>query len=119
MIDSIRKTVRTSWLVTGAAAIAIFAGGVQAGTPAPQITVRYAAATDTNLLYSRLQTASAAVCRQHEGKELRNLAETRACYNEALGNAVAKIGDASLTSLHHATIEMHLAQHEMDRQHRS
>jgi UrcA family protein len=119
MIDLISTTVRTSWLVAGAAAIAIFAGGVQAGTPAPQITVRYAASTDTNLLYSRLQTASARVCRLHEGRELRNLAETHACYNEALGNAVAKIGNASLTSLHQAKTDMHLAQRDMNRQRRS
>lgn len=107
---------KTASLVT-VAAIAIFAGAAQASTPAPQITVRYENSTDTQQLYSRLQSAAAAVCRQHEGRELRNLSDTRACYNEALGNAVAKVGNSALTSLHHSNTDMRLAQRETNRQH--
>jgi len=119
MTISMHKAVRTSWLVTGAAAIAAFAGSALAGTDAPQLTVRYDKSTEAAQLYSRLQSASAAVCRQHEGRELRNLADTRACYTEALSKAVAKVGNATLTSLHHANTDMRLAKHDMNRQRRS
>jgi UrcA family protein len=113
---SLNKAARSTSLIA-VAAIAIFAGIAQASPSAPQITVRYENSTDTQQLYSRLQSAAAAVCRQHEGRELRNLSETRACYNDALGNAVAKVGNGALTSLHHANSDMRLAQRETNRQH--
>jgi UrcA family protein len=116
MIDSSSRTARSSSLLAGAVAIAIFAGGAQARSDVPQVTVRYKDSADTSQLYSQLQSASAVVCRQHQGKELRKMAETRACYNQALNNAVAKIGNVALSSLHHDNTEMRLAQRGTNRQ---
>jgi len=128
MINSLKQTARYSSLIA-AAAMAIFAAGAQAGTntaqnmaratEAPRITVHYESSTDTQQLYSQLQSAAAAVCRQHEGRELRHLSETRACYEQALGNAVAKVDNAALTSLHYSVTDMRLAEHDTNRQYRS
>ena len=109
---------KTSWILAGAA-IAIFAGSAQASTDAPEITVHYAKPADASQLYSRLQVASAAVCRQHEGKELRQVAAARACYNEALNNAVDKVGDSELSALHRASVDMRVAQRDGTRKLRS
>jgi UrcA family protein len=118
MTTSFNRTARSSWLVAGAAAtIAMFACDAQADTS--QITVHFDKSTDVRQLYSKLQSAAAAVCREHEGRELRNVSETRACYNEALGNAVSRIDNAPLTSLHRASGDIRLAEHDMNRQHRS
>ena len=101
------------------AAIAIFGGSARASTDAPEITVRYTKATDASHLYARLQVASASVCRQHEGKELRQVAAARACYNEALDNAVAKVGNSTLTALHQANVDMRVAMRDATRKLRS
>lgn len=100
---------RYSWTIAGAAALAIFAGSAQAASSVPHATVRYAKRIDTTRLYARLQAASESVCRQHEGKELRNVIETRACYDQALSSAVAKVGDSALSTLHQAKREVRVA----------
>jgi UrcA family protein len=113
MTDSSNKiSPRNSWIVTGAVALAIFAGSAQAASPVPQATVRYAKRADTTHLYARLQAASQSVCRQHEGKELRHVTETRACYDRALNDAVAKVGDSALSALHHAKQDVRMAQND-------
>lgn len=115
MTIAIKSSPRHSWIIAGAAAIAIFAGGAQASNVEPQITVRITKDSDASQVYARLQTASASVCRQHDGKELRHFTATRACYNEALNDAVEKMGDSELTTLHHANVAMRVAQRDMNR----
>jgi hypothetical protein len=81
--------------------------------------VHYTKTTDASHLYRRLRVASASVCRQHEGKELRQVAAARACYNEALDNAVAKVGNSELSALHQASSDMRVAQRDATRRLRS
>ena len=72
----------------------------------PTLTVRY---TDLNVeseqgaqaLYARLRMASKHVCANFEGRELRQRAAWKECYDEALTKAVADLNVERLTALHH------------------
>jgi len=51
-------------------------------------------------LYARLRDASKQVCAQLEGRDLRLHAAWKACYNEALSNAVLQVNRDTVTALH-------------------
>ncbi len=51
-------------------------------------------------LYRRLRAAATEVCRGLEGREIAKLVKHRACYQQALSGAVAKLDLAPLTALH-------------------
>ncbi|MET0498066.1 MAG: UrcA family protein [Steroidobacteraceae bacterium] len=107
---------RTSWMVAGAAAIAIFAGSAHAASEVAKVTVRYNEQTDTAELYAQLKRAAARVCRQYEGKALSKIADARACHAEVLDRAVANVGDSALSSLHRANADVRVVQRDAIRQ---
>jgi UrcA family protein len=51
-------------------------------------------------LYGRIRGAAKAVCSPAEGKSLKERAIWRACFEQAVGNAVAEIDLPSLTAYH-------------------
>ncbi len=75
-------------------------------TGVPAVTVNFsdldvARGAGVETLYQRLRTAAKAVC---GAKDIRKLNETkawRACYTQALDNAVEKVGNERLNQLHH------------------
>jgi UrcA family protein len=64
---------------------------------------------DTARLYERLKYASQRVCNSYDGRELRMQLLHEACYDTALNDAVAKVNDAKLSSLHAAEPRVKLA----------
>lgn len=55
-------------------------------------------------LYSRLRGAARQVCATLDGRELRQKAAYRSCYNEALGNAVNQVNREAVTVLHNRAV---------------
>jgi UrcA family protein len=51
-------------------------------------------------LYARLRAASKQVCARLDGRDLREHAAFRACYEQALGDAVLHVNRESVTALH-------------------
>ena len=71
----------------------------------PSVAVHYAdldLTTDAGVrvLYRRLQFASQRVCRSLESRELARAIRYRACYDQALTEAVAKVDVEMLSALH-------------------
>jgi UrcA family protein len=117
-------THRGRWFATGAAALAMFTAAAQAEQAIPQVTVKYAdlnlsQQADTGELYSRLQAAAARVCSLRGTRELSQFMQRRACYNEALSDAVAKVDNSALTALHDARGNVRVAQRATVNQRRS
>lgn len=116
-------TVNLRRVLAGAVAIAglsLLSGAASAES----LTVKF---EDLNLaseqgvatLYSRLQAASRAVCRDFDGQQLRQKAERRQCYAEALSGAVAQVNHSSITALHMAKRNVRVAQSASDGERRS
>ena len=96
-----RAAIMTTVAVIGFA----LSAAASAGTDTPTLTVKY---NDLNVeseqgareLYSRLRTASRHVCSAFEGRELRQRAAWKECYQEALTKAVMDLNVERLTALH-------------------
>ena len=75
-------------------------------TPPPSVTVSYSDVAFGNTagaadVYRKLKLAARKVCGVDFGsKDLAQIAAARACYEEALNNAVMKIDRPTLTALH-------------------
>ena len=61
-------------------------------------------ATDTRVavLYGRLQAAARDVCSSHRGRDVKSMKMYRACYSNALEDAVNTVNAQTLTALHNA-----------------
>jgi UrcA family protein len=64
---------------------------------------------DTARLYARLKYASQKVCSSYDTRVLRMQRLHEACYDTALNDAVARVNDAKLSSLHAAEPRIKLA----------
>ena len=78
---------------------------VEIPTVAPTVAVNYAdldLTTDAGVqaLYRRLQVAAKRVCRSFEGREIGKGTKRRACYDQALSDAVTKVNLEMLSALH-------------------
>jgi UrcA family protein len=101
----------------GAATLSLFAmsASAQAPTP-PQQQVKFedldlTKSRDTERLYTRLRTASNAVCRDFaDYRSVRVRDRHRECIDRALNDAIETIGNPSLAALHASKKEMRLAQ---------
>jgi UrcA family protein len=117
---SVRSRLASKFMqVAGAAALTFFATTSFADTSDasafPQVVVNYdhldlAKSEDTKELYSRLQAASRRVCRPDSIKDIQQVARSRACYAQALSDAVANVDRASLTALHQTEQGTRIAQ---------
>lgn len=54
------------------------------------------------VLYDRLQAAARDVCREHRGRDLTSMKSYRACYADALQDAVNTVNGQTLTAIHKA-----------------
>jgi len=64
---------------------------------------------DTARLYARLKYASQKVCNSYDTRVLRMQRLHEACFDAALSDAVAKVNDAKLSSLHASEPKIRLA----------
>jgi UrcA family protein len=92
-------------LATGAALLCAPAHAGSVDPEIPTVTVDYSdlnLTTDAGIkaLYRRLQIAAKQVCRSFEGHEIGGATQRRACYNQALSDAVAKVNVEMLSVLH-------------------
>jgi UrcA family protein len=51
-------------------------------------------------LYKRIRTAAATVCNVNQSRESERIARSRACFKNAVDNAVAQVNHPRLSSLH-------------------
>jgi UrcA family protein len=81
---------------------------------AASTVVRYsdldlAQSADAARLYARLKYAAQKVCSSYDSRDMNVQRLKDACYDTALSNAVAKVDDAKLSSLHAAEPRIKLA----------
>jgi UrcA family protein len=104
-------TARNGWvalvaaMTTGTALLCSSAQAASAFGEIPTVAVHYAdlnLTTDAGVraLYRRLQVAARQVCRSFESHEIGRATQRRACYNQALSNAVTKVNLEMLSVLH-------------------
>jgi len=72
---------------------------------APSVIVKYsdldiARGSGAETLYQRLQAAARQVCGSYDGRNLNAADAWKACYNQALDEAVNDVGNARLSELH-------------------
>jgi UrcA family protein len=101
-------------LMTTAIAIAISSAGianaaVSATAGAPTITVKYDELDVTTQrgaqeLYARLRAASKQVCAPLDSRDLRRHYAWKACYTQALSNAVVQVNREAVTALHQRSL---------------
>lgn len=65
--------------------------------------------TDAARLYARLKYAAQKVCNSYDSRDMNVQRKHDACYDTALSNAVAKVDDAQLSSLHAAEPRIRVA----------
>jgi UrcA family protein len=65
--------------------------------------------SDAARLYARLKYAAQKVCNSYDSRDMNMQRAHDACYDTALSNAVAKVNDAKLSSLHAAEPRIRLA----------
>ena len=92
-------------LATGAALLCGPARAASAGPEVPSIAVQYGdldLTSDAGIktLYRRLQVAAKQVCSAFAGLDIKDVIQRRACYKEALSDAVTKVDLERLTVLH-------------------
>jgi UrcA family protein len=104
----------------GAATLSLFSVSASAQAPAPQQQVNFddldlTKARDTERLYTRLRTASTAVCSDFaDYRSARTRDQHRDCIDRAMSDAIETIGNSSLAALHASKKEMRLAQSKSD-----
>jgi len=109
----------------GAATLSLFSVSASAEAPIPQQQVNFgdldlSKSRDTARLYSRLRSASSAVCSDFAGyRGTRMRDRYAACIDRALNDAIATIGNPSLAELHASKKEMRLAQSTTDAESKS
>lgn len=108
----------------GAAAMSLLAFTAGAEESVPQIVVKYqgidlAQKDNAADLYARLRSASRAVCEEPDNRQLRKLELYRACYAQALADAVATVDHASVTALFNSDKSIWVAQRGTDTQRRT
>ena len=104
--EIVMNTIKVS-IAAGLLAMALspsFAAARDASAP-HEVTVRYdelnmASDSAATALYSRLRSASRQVCAPFQGRELRHRAAFKACYAQALSNAVVQVNRTAVTALH-------------------
>jgi UrcA family protein len=89
----------------GAATLSAFCSVAGAQETPEQLVVQYAdlnlsTEQDAKKLYTRLQRASAYVCREFEGREPAKVRLRQKCYDDSLADAVANVDHAVLSALH-------------------
>ena len=101
----------TKWRSTLAAIASTFTLGVALAGPVddaiPGITVSYgdldlSSPAGAQVLYQRIKGAARTVCAPLESKQLKVQALWRACFEEAVANAVSKVDRPMLTAVHKA-----------------
>lgn len=107
MQNSTSISLGIAWAATASLAALFTASAIAEtqSTSAPQVTVSYSdlnlnTASGVQTLYKRLQQGSRVACRAYEGRDLALAAKRKACYDEALSTAVAKVHSESLTILY-------------------
>lgn len=108
----------------GVVGVSLFAMGAQAGEATPQLTINYtdldlSKSVDAQALYAQLQSASRYVCNGFEGRELQRIQQHRACYAQALSDAVAVVDHANVTALYRSNNSIRVAQRGSNSQPRS
>ncbi len=110
------KTSLISVVATSALAF-IGATGQANAAESPTKIVNYSdinleSAAGAKVLYMRVRDAAEAVCRSHQGRSVREISEYNACFDQAVGAAVASINNPGLTALYspkHPTTTVRLA----------
>jgi UrcA family protein len=60
-------------------------------------------------LYLHIQRAARTVCHAPDIRELKALAQYQRCYDRAVDDAVAKVGESTLTALHRSRAQRNAA----------
>jgi len=116
---SARVTKHTALIAIGAAALSLISFSASATLPPPQQEVNFSdlnltVKQDAERLYRRLRTASTEVCSDFRKRHSVVMQKRyRECVSQAVENAVATIGNPSLTALHEAKNDVKLAQSNM------
>jgi UrcA family protein len=111
---SARRALMTALTVTSLSFAAI---GAHAEAPLQRIEVslaglNLATQADARTAYSRLRAAAQKVCHGVESTERRGHLKFDRCYQEALSNAVADVGNGNISSLHLSDRNVRVAQRE-------
>jgi UrcA family protein len=107
--DTARHLARLALLAGLCTAAPLYAGTVAAATPTQSVTVKFG---DLNLqseagvraLYSRIRTATRAVCSPEPTGDPLAMLEFKACRSKALSDAVARVGSPALAALHRSKV---------------
>ena len=100
----------------GAATLSLFSVSASAQAPIPHQQVNFgdldlSKSRDTERLYSRLRSASSAVCSDFANYRSNRMRDRHAaCIDRALSDAIETIGNPSLAAFHATKKEMRLAQ---------
>lgn len=108
----------------GVTAMSLLAIESHAAESPRQITVNYegidlAKGANAVNLYSRLQAAARTVCSEPADGQLSQVQRYRACYANALSQAVAAVDHARVTALFNSDRSMRIAQRSTDSQRRT
>jgi UrcA family protein len=92
-------------MATGATAAARAQDSIHLGYVAADLTQPDGAKT----LYLHIQRAARTVCHAPDIRELKALAQYQRCYDRAVDDAVAKVGESTLTALHRSRTQRNAA----------
>jgi UrcA family protein len=94
-----------AFMATGATAAARAQDSIHLGYVAADLTQPDGAKT----LYLHIQRAARTVCHAPDIRELKALAQYQRCYDRAVDDAVAKVGESTLTALHRSRTQRNAA----------
>jgi len=101
-----RATFHLTAILCGVALLSGAGAGAEArfAEPATQVVNYWDLDLNTSvgaqILYGRLRAAAAVVCKQHEGPTLRVMGRQRACFDQAIAEAVKQIDSPTVTAYH-------------------
>jgi UrcA family protein len=110
----IPSSVRRFACTALAAASVFLVTQVHAADVIPQCTVKFddldlTKQKEAEVLYTRLKRAAREVCKQFNGRTAGDMVLFSECYGDALGNAVERVGNGSLSALHSANPALRVA----------